>query len=49
VHAYLHREEGDLSNASYWYHRAQKPIARGDLSTEWEDIARALLVELPGK
>lgn len=49
VHAYLHREEGDQSNASYWYHRAQKPVARGDLSTEWEDIARALLRELPGK
>jgi len=22
VHAYLHRKEGDLSNARYWYNRA---------------------------
>jgi len=21
LHAYLHREEGDSSNAAYWYHR----------------------------
>jgi hypothetical protein len=25
VHAYLHRKEGDLSNARYWYRRAGKP------------------------
>ena len=26
VHAYLHREEGDLGNAAYWYARAGKPV-----------------------
>ncbi len=28
VHAYLHREEGDLGNASYWYNNSGK---RADL------------------
>ena len=43
VHAYLHRKEGDLSNASYWYNRAGKPVASGDLGAEWDAIAGALL------
>jgi hypothetical protein len=43
VHAYLHRKEGDLSNASYWYRRAGRPIFTGALSDEWEMLARALL------
>jgi len=28
VHAYLHRKEGDPSNAAYWYQRAGKPPCR---------------------
>ncbi len=43
VHAYLHRVEGDLGNAGYWYRRAGQPIARDSLETEWERIASALL------
>ncbi len=43
VHAYLHRKEGDLSNAGYWYRRADKNPATGPLEQEWIDIARALL------
>ena len=43
VHAYLHRKEGDESNAAYWYRRAGKPIARDDLAAEWDRIATALL------
>ena len=43
VHAYLHRKEGDLANAGYWYARAGRPVATGDLPAEWEAIARALL------
>ena len=31
VHAYLHRKEGDASNAAYWYQRAGKPISRRSL------------------
>jgi hypothetical protein len=43
VHAYLHRKEGDLSNAGYWYGRAGKRPATGSLDEEWEQIAEALL------
>jgi hypothetical protein len=43
VHAYLHRKEGDLGNASYWYRRAGKPVATGDLDAEWAAISASLL------
>jgi hypothetical protein len=43
VHAYLHRKEGDLGNAGYWYARASKPAAKGSLDDEWKAIAAALL------
>jgi hypothetical protein len=43
VHAYLHRVEGDLGNAGYWYRRAKKPVATTSLDTEWEAIASGLL------
>jgi hypothetical protein len=42
VHAYLHRVEGDLGNASYWYRQAGKPVATGSLETEWEQIVSNL-------
>jgi hypothetical protein len=43
VHAYLHRVEGDLSNAGYWYRQAVRPVANDSLEVEWERIASALL------
>jgi len=43
VHAYLHRVEGDLGNASYWYHSAGKSTPDISLEEEWEYIAMALL------
>jgi hypothetical protein len=43
VHAYLHRVEGDLGNAGYWYRRAGKPVATGSLEIEWERIISALI------
>lgn len=43
VHAYLHRVEGDLGNASYWYSCAGKPVSRVSLDEEWDQITRALL------
>jgi hypothetical protein len=43
VHAHLHRVEGDLGNAGYWYRRAGKPVASGALEAEWEEIVQALL------
>ena len=43
VHAYLHRKEGDLSNAGYWYRRAGCPVEAGSLDAEWEALVRRLL------
>src|SRR5882672_8316122 len=43
VHAYLHRVEGDLGNAGYWYRHAGKPVATGPLETEWEQMVSELL------
>ena len=43
VHAFLHREEGDLGNASYWYRSAGKIMPEMSLEEEWEYIAMALL------
>jgi hypothetical protein len=46
VHAYLHRAEGDLANARYWYSRAGQPPCNGTLKEEWSAIARALLTNV---
>jgi hypothetical protein len=43
IHAYLHRREGDLANAAYWYRRAGRPVERGGLEEEWRTIAATLL------
>jgi len=43
VHAYLHRVEGDVSNAGYWYRQAHKPAAQGTLEAEWAAIVREML------
>ena len=43
VHAWLHRVEGDLTNAGYWYARAGRPIAAGDTRTEGLAMAEALV------
>ena len=43
VHAYLHRKEGDQSNATYWYRRAAKPVSHEPLEAEQDAIVRALL------
>jgi hypothetical protein len=43
VHAYLHRVEGDLANAGYWYRQAGQPAAKDSLDAEWERIVSALL------
>lgn len=36
IHAYLHRKEGDIWNANYWYNRAGKGSAQVSLDHEWE-------------
>jgi hypothetical protein len=43
VHAYLHRKEGDSSNAAYWYQRVGKHPATRPLEEEWLEITEALL------
>ncbi|HAD21258.1 MAG: hypothetical protein CMI28_00490 [Opitutae bacterium] len=46
IHAYLHRVEGDLGNAAYWYRRAGKPVkTRESLDMEWTEICEELLEE----
>jgi len=49
IHAYLHRKEGDIGNAMYWYSKARKPLAQTSLSDEWEGIVRDLIQELKDK
>ncbi|HBB33773.1 MAG TPA: hypothetical protein DDZ80_05095 [Cyanobacteria bacterium UBA8803] len=48
VHAYLHRKEGDLSNARYWYRRSGQPEVQAKLAEEWEQIASRLLAKHSG-
>jgi hypothetical protein len=43
IHAYLHRKEGDLDNARYWYRRAGAEMPRESLEAEWENLVRELL------
>jgi hypothetical protein len=43
VHAYLHRKEGDVSNAGYWYRRAGQPECSDALEAEWTRIVTALI------
>lgn len=43
VHAYLHRLEGDRSNAGYWYRKAGKPVPTVEHEAEWTAIAQALV------
>lgn len=43
VHAYLHRREGDLSNARYWYRRAGRDEPDISLEQEWRAISAALI------
>ena len=43
IHAYLHRKEGDISNARYWYSTANRLPFSGSLEDEWESLARELV------
>ncbi len=48
VHAYLHRKEGDLWNADYWYAKANKKRPFTSLEEEWENLVSAFIPnELP--
>jgi hypothetical protein len=43
VHAYLHRVEGDLSNAGGWYRRSGRAMPTGPLGDEWTALAQEFL------
>lgn len=43
IHANLHREEGDLWNARYWYDQAGRPESRKTVAEERREIIAALL------
>jgi hypothetical protein len=43
VHAYLHRKEGDIDNARYWYRQAHRHEFDGSLQEEWTALTRELL------
>ena len=43
IHAYLHRVEGDLSNAGYWYRRANLPPHSGSTDAEADEIINSIL------
>lgn len=38
IHAYLHRKEGDLCNADYWYSKSKKSRPSSSLDQEWEQL-----------
>ena len=43
VHAYLHREEGILWNADYWYSRAGRKRPDISLEAEWRRLVEEML------
>jgi hypothetical protein len=45
VHAHLHRVEGDLPNARWWYKQAKRPASAAALQAEWNAIVEELLKE----
>lgn len=49
VHAHLHRIEGDLANAAYWYRRAGQDLRSASIDTEWRAISAEMLAARPGR
>lgn len=44
VHAHLHRWEGDLENAAYWYRRAGRTLPETPLPDEWSALVTELVL-----
>ena len=44
IHAYLHRLEGDIDNANYWYNRARKEPYSESLESELNDIIKIIFL-----
>jgi hypothetical protein len=47
IHAHLHRLDGDLPNAAYWYARAGQGMPVLDTQAEWEELVREFLARPP--
>ena len=45
IHAYLHRVEGNTTNANYWYRHAGKLMPYISLRDEWKTLVEGLLTE----
>lgn len=43
LHAYLHRKEGDIGNAGYWYSRAGRKMPQATIAEEWESLVKEWL------
>ena len=43
IHAYLHRKQGDISNADYWYNRAGKKRPSISVDEESEVLIAKML------
>ena len=43
IHAYLHRKEGDIGNADYWYRHTEKKRPAVSIEKEWEDMVNAFI------
>lgn len=43
IHAYLHRKEGDIWNADYWYAKAGEKRPQLSLDQEWEELVQRFL------
>ncbi|WP_316851404.1 hypothetical protein [Pedobacter agri] len=43
IHAYLHRKEGDIWNADYWYRKAKETRPNVSLEEEWEMLVTRFL------
>lgn len=43
LHAYLHRREGDKSNAGYWYNQAGLAFPTATMDEEWESMVYEFL------
>ncbi len=47
VHAYLHREEGVIWNADYWYNSAGRVRPEVSLEEEWDQLVDEMLDSFP--
>jgi hypothetical protein len=43
IHAYLHRKEGDIWNADYWYAKAGESRPQSSLDEEWGELVLRFL------